>query len=53
MNTGTPIDEKACASVCRLTVLPVPVAPVIKPCRFGERRQQREFGVAALATRRG
>src|SRR5438128_2604025 len=34
MNTGTPIDENACARDCSVTVLPVPVAPVINPCRF-------------------
>ena len=34
MNTGVPIREKASANTCKVTVLPVPVAPVIKPCRF-------------------
>jgi len=34
MKTGTPIWLKDSASFCRLIVLPVPVAPVIKPCRF-------------------
>src|SRR5256885_13746727 len=34
MNTGTPIDEKRCASVCSVTLLPVPVAPVIRPWRL-------------------
>ena len=29
--TGTPIREKRSASTCRLTVLPVPVAPVMQP----------------------
>ena len=32
--TGTPIREKCSASTCSVTVLPVPVAPVIRPCRF-------------------
>ena len=30
-NTGTPSREKLSASTCSVTVLPVPVAPVIKP----------------------
>ena len=34
MNTGTPSCEKPSASTCRVTVLPVPVAPAISPCRF-------------------
>lgn len=34
INTGTPISEKDSASFCRVTVLPVPVAPVIKPWRL-------------------
>ncbi len=34
MNTGTPIELKASAMVCNVTVLPVPVAPVISPWRF-------------------
>ena len=32
--TGTPIDEKRSAITCRLTVLPVPVAPVTQPWRL-------------------
>ena len=31
MNTGTPILENDSASFCSVTVLPVPVAPVISP----------------------
>ena len=31
MKTGTPIDEKRSAITCSVTVLPVPVAPVIRP----------------------
>src|SRR4051812_48241103 len=34
MNTGTPIREKFSAMTCRVTVLPVPVAPVMQPCRL-------------------
>ena len=34
MNTGTPAREKASARVCSVMVLPVPVAPVIRPCRL-------------------
>ena len=33
-NTGTPICENDSASFCRVTVLPVPVAPVISPWRL-------------------
>ncbi len=31
MNTGTPSNDRCSARPCRLTVLPVPVAPVISP----------------------
>jgi YebC/PmpR family DNA-binding regulatory protein len=34
MNTGTPILLKLSASVCSVMVLPVPVAPVIRPWRL-------------------
>jgi hypothetical protein len=34
INTGTPISENDSASFCRVTVLPVPVAPVISPWRL-------------------
>ena len=33
-NTGTPMAEKWSASTCSETVLPVPVAPVIRPWRL-------------------
>jgi len=33
-NTGTPMREKLSAITCSVTVLPVPVAPVMQPCRF-------------------
>jgi hypothetical protein len=29
--TGTPALEKPSAKICKLTVLPVPVAPVTRP----------------------
>ena len=32
--TGTPAAEKPSANTCSVTVLPVPVAPVTRPCRF-------------------
>ena len=31
MKQGTPAWQKVSASTCRVTVLPVPVAPAIKP----------------------
>ena len=34
MNTATPRALKFSASVCSVTVFPVPVAPAIKPWRF-------------------
>jgi hypothetical protein len=34
MNTGTPMLAKASAIFCRVTVLPVPVAPVMRPWRL-------------------
>ena len=34
MNTGTPMREKLSASFCSVIVLPVPVAPVMRPWRF-------------------
>src|SRR5580698_8528804 len=33
-NTGTPIELRASAITCSVTVFPVPVAPATKPCRF-------------------
>ncbi len=33
-NTGTPAADSRSASSCRVLVLPVPVAPAIRPCRF-------------------
>ena len=34
MNTGTPKAEKPSARLCRVMVLPVPVAPVMRPWRL-------------------
>ena len=34
MNTGTPIALNPSAIFCSVTVLPVPVAPVIRPWRL-------------------
>ena len=48
MNTGTPIVEKFSAIVCSVTVLPVPVAPVIRPWRLASRRQQVALDVRVL-----
>ena len=36
-NTGTPMLAKDSASFCRVTVLPVPVAPVMRPWRLASR----------------
>ena len=36
--TGTPWLENPSARICKVTVLPVPVAPVIRPCRFASLR---------------
>jgi hypothetical protein len=44
MKTGTPMREKPSASFCSVTVLPVPVAPVIRPCRLA--RPGRKHSVA-------
>ena len=33
-NTGTPWEESCSAINCRVMVLPVPVAPATRPCRF-------------------
>ena len=35
INTGTPISDSDSASFCSVTVLPVPVAPVISPSTAG------------------
>ena len=48
---GTPSSEKCPASICSVTVLPVPVAPVTRPCRFasaGRKRTSRPSPVRAM-----
>jgi hypothetical protein len=37
MKTGTPRSEKPSASACRVMVLPVPVAPAMRPWRLAKR----------------
>ena len=44
--TGTPARLNASASTCRVTVLPVPVAPATRPCRLampGSRNRSAAF----------
>ena len=53
INTGTPIFEKFSASVCSVTVLPVPVAPVIKPCRLASAGSSAQVVFAFFAINRG
>ena len=48
-NTGTPAREKPSASTCKVTVLPVPVAPVTRPCRLASRKV-RHSGLPLLPT---
>jgi DNA helicase HerA-like ATPase len=45
--TGTPSTEKLSARPCRVTVLPVPVAPAMRPWRLA-RRRVRIWGAASL-----
>src|SRR5688572_22318568 len=49
--TGTPAAEKPSARSCRVTVLPVPVAPAIRPCRLAM-PNSRCWGPAGLAPTR-
>ena len=53
MNTGTPIEENCSASFCRVTVLPVPVAPVIRPWRFASAGSSASSAESFFAIRRG
>jgi hypothetical protein len=51
---GTPMLEKRSARTCRVTVFPVPVAPVISPWRFASAgRIERSSPDAVRATTRG
>ena len=45
--TGTPAREKPSAMTCSVTVLPVPVAPVIRPWRLAY------FSAQVFRARRG
>ena len=40
-NTATPASENACAMICSVTVLPVPVAPATIPVPVGYFQDQR------------
>ncbi|MNT59680.1 hypothetical protein D3C72_1972120 [compost metagenome] len=53
MNTGVPIREKDSASTCRVTVLPVPVAPVMQPCRLAKAGSSANSVCAFLAMTMG
>ena len=53
MNTGVPMRENDSASTCRVTVLPVPVAPVMQPCRFAKAGSRASSVCAFLAMRMG
>jgi len=52
MKQGTPMDAKDSAIFCSVTVLPVPVAPVINPWRlaiFGRRAISRPWDIAVIS----
>ena len=51
--TGTPWRLKFSASVCSVTVLPVPVAPVTSPCRFAIAGKRKHSVLPFLASRIG
>jgi hypothetical protein len=53
MNDGTPLREKLSASTCMVTVLPVPVAPVMRPWRLARPGRRASSFVPALATING
>ena len=53
MNTGTPISEKPSAIFCSVTVFPVPVAPVIRPCRLASAGSSRHSVAEWRAIRSG
>ena len=44
-NTGTPMAESCSARTWRVTVLPVPVAPAMRPCRLHIGRRDLHDGV--------
>ena len=49
-NTGTPASENDSAITFRVTVLPVPVAPAIRPCLFAKFVFIHSFVSLSLAT---
>ncbi|KAG0730687.1 hypothetical protein G6F23_016048 [Rhizopus arrhizus] len=53
MKTGVPMREKDSASTCRVTVLPVPVAPVMHPCRLARAGSSANSACAFLAMTMG
>jgi hypothetical protein len=53
MNTGTPILLKFSARVCSVMVLPVPVAPVIRPWRLASAGRSSQLTLPCCATRIG
>ena len=53
MNTGTPMREKFSARVCSVTVLPVPVAPVIRPWRLARPGSRKHSVSPCLASIKG
>ena len=53
MNTGTPRRLKFSAIVCKVMVLPVPVAPVIRPWRLAKAGSKTHSVLACLAIRIG
>ena len=50
-NTGTPASDRAWARICRVTVLPVPVAPATRPWRLA-RSSRRVSGLSEKPTNR-
>src|SRR5688572_7607315 len=53
MNTGTPMSERRWAIACMVMVLPVPVAPVIRPWRLASAGRRCISALPVEATRRG
>ena len=53
MKTGTPSADRRSAMTCSVTVLPVPVAPVMSPWRLAQRGQQETLDVAVFGDQHG
>ena len=53
MNTGTPMADRPWASACSVTVLPVPVAPVMRPWRLANPGSRQSSVWSFFATRSG